>query len=277
MEARKPHFTQSSCHLFGLPPELRILIYEYALISEEAINVDTFSDSRHRSLTALLETCQVIRQEASPVFYKLNTFLAIIRQQSYGVPQNVSILPAFRTRKTANVGRIVILLVYDDGSKAYSRKATSTYLRRVCNAFIRQRALELLVLSAPDSHPEDTTLHVQDGDRQPIDSAEEDEIRLSALIVSAICDRPPRHVVEWSRQHLDESLRWEVEDAIDDAEGDGDWDSLEKVRLRVLCFREQIAMLSEIPVHFSATGHLGRHVDQVDELRDSLNPRQSNK
>ncbi|KAK0303711.1 hypothetical protein LTR82_017459 [Friedmanniomyces endolithicus] len=241
-----PHFTQSSCHIFGLPPELRILIYEYALVSGEAINVDTFSDSRHYSLTALLETCQVIRQEASPVFYKLNTFLAIIRQQSYGVPQNVSILPAFRTRKTANVGRIVILLVYDDGSKAYSRKATSTYLRR-------------------------------DGDRQPIDSAEEDEIRLSALIVSAICDRPPRHVVEWSRQHLDESLRWEVEDAIDDAEGDGDWDSLEKVRLRVLRFREQIAMLSEIPVHFSATGHLGRHVDQVDELRDSLNPRQSNK
>ncbi|KAK0259591.1 hypothetical protein LTR35_018093, partial [Friedmanniomyces endolithicus] len=108
----------SSYHLFGLPPELRILIYEYALISEKAINVDDSSNSSHCSLTALLETCQAIRKEASPIFYKLNTFLAIIRQQYEGIPQNVSILPTFRTSKAARVGRLVILLVYDDGSKA---------------------------------------------------------------------------------------------------------------------------------------------------------------
>ncbi|KAK1808217.1 hypothetical protein LTR12_017422 [Friedmanniomyces endolithicus] len=249
MGAQKHYSTQSSYHLFGLPPELRILIYEYALISEKAINVDDFSNSSHCSLTALLETCQAIRKEASPIFYKLNTFLAIIRQQYEGIPQNGSILPTFRTSKTARVGRLVILLVYDDGSKAYSREATSTYLRRVCNAFIRQRPLELLLSSAPDGHPEDTTLHRQDGSRQPIDSAEEDETRLFGLIVSAIRDRPPRYVVEWSRQHLSEWLRFEVENAVEDAEDDGNWDASEEVLLRAMRFREQVAMLSEIPGH----------------------------
>ncbi|KAK0302563.1 hypothetical protein LTR82_017821, partial [Friedmanniomyces endolithicus] len=271
----KHHSTQSICHLFGLPPELRILIYEYALIAENALNVDDFSNSSHCSLTALLETCQAIRQEASPIFYKLNTFQAIIRQQSEGIPPNVSILPTFRTRKTARVSRLVILLVYDDGSKAYSQKATSTYLRRVCNAFIRQRPLELLLLSAPDGRPEDTTLHRQDGGRQPIDSAEKDEIRLFGYIVSAIRDRPPKYVVEWSRQHLSEWLRFEVEDVFEDAEYDGDWDAKEEVLLRAMRFREQVAMLSEIPCHVRSKGHLGLLVDQVDEMRDGLNPRQS--
>ncbi len=185
------------------------------------------------------------------------------------------ILPTYFTRKNARVGRLVILLVYDNASKAYSRKATSTYLRRVCNAFIRQRPQELLVLSSPDGHPEDTTLHGQDGSRQPIDSAEEDEIRLAGLIVSAIRDRPPIYLVEWSRQHLAEWLRCEVEDAVKDAEGNGDWDVVEEVRLGSGRFREQVAVLSEIPDHVSATGHLGRDVDQVDELKDRLNSQQS--
>ncbi len=185
------------------------------------------------------------------------------------------ILPTYFTRKNARVGRLVILLVYDNASKAYSRKATSTYLRRVCNAFIRQRPQELLVLSSPDGHPEDTTLHGQDGSRQPIDSAEEDEIRLAGLIVSAIRDWPPIYLVEWSRQHLAEWLRCEVEDAVKDAEGNGDWDVVEEVRLGSGRFREQVAVLSEIPDHVSATGHLGRDVDQVDELKDRLNSQQS--
>jgi len=64
---------------------------------------------------------------------------------------------------------------------------------------MRQRPLELLVLSSPDGHPEDTTLRRRDGSRQPIDSAEEDEVRLAGISVSAIRDRPPKYVVEWSR------------------------------------------------------------------------------
>ncbi|KAK0301748.1 hypothetical protein LTR91_026008, partial [Friedmanniomyces endolithicus] len=135
MGAQKHYCTQSSYHLFGLPPELRILIYEYALISEKAINVDDSSNSSRCSLTALLETCQAIRKEASPIFYKLNTFLAIIRQQHEGIPQNVSILPTFRTSKTARVGRLVILLVYDDGSN----EPSDLHLRAINHTILNYR------------------------------------------------------------------------------------------------------------------------------------------
>ena len=275
MQVNEPVPTQSDCHLFSIAPELRNLIYEYALISEEAIDVDCFYKSSHCRPTALLETCQAIRQEASPIFYELNTFRAVIRLQSEGTPQGRSILPTFRAEKTARIGRLVILLVYDDGSKAYSRDATFAYLRRMCNAFVRQRRLDLLVLSFPDGHPEDTTLRRRDeGRRQPIDSAEEDEVRLAGLVGSAIRDRPPKYVVDWSRQHLAEWLRWEVEDASWDTEEDGDWDAAEEVRLRARCFREQVAIFSEIPGQVSATGHLGRRADQMEELRDRFNPRQ---
>lgn len=54
-----------------------------------------WSNSSHCSLTALLETCQAIRQEASPLFYKLNTILAVIRRQCEGTLQNRSTLPTF--------------------------------------------------------------------------------------------------------------------------------------------------------------------------------------
>ncbi|KAK3109731.1 hypothetical protein LTR53_016687 [Teratosphaeriaceae sp. CCFEE 6253] len=248
MQVNEPLSTQSDCHLFSIAPELRNLIYEYALVSEEFIDVDCFSKSRRCRLTALLETCQAIRQEASPIFYELNTFRAIIRLQSEGIPQQRSTLPTFHAAKTARIGRLAILLVYDNGSKAYSRDATFAYLRRVCNAFVRRQRLRLLILSSPDGHSEDTALRKRDESRQPIDSAEEDEVRLAGLVGLAIRDQPPKDMVDWSRKLLDEWLSWELEDALSNAEEDGDWDAVvEESRLRASCFRDQIAMLSEIP------------------------------
>ncbi len=93
-------------------------------------------------------------------------------------------------------------------------------------------------MSFPDGHTEDTTLRRRDEGRRPIDSVEEDEVRLAALVGSAIRDRPPKHVVDWSREHLTEWLRWEVEDASSDAEEDGGRDAAEEVRWRARCFRE---------------------------------------
>jgi len=110
----------------------------------------------------------------------------------------------------------------------------------VCNAFVRQRPLELLGFSSPDDHPEDTTLHGRDGSRQPIDSAEEDEVRLAGLIVFAVRDRPPRYVVEWSRQHLAEWPHCGVEDALEDAEEDCDWNVVEEVRSRPMRFENKL-------------------------------------
>ncbi len=141
MQVNEPLPTLSDCHLFSIAPELRNLIYEYALISEEAIDVDSLSKSNHCCPTALLETCRAIRQEASPNSYELNTFRAVIRLQSEGTPQGRSILPTFRAEKTARINRLEILLFYYNGSKAYSRDATFAYLRRVCNTFVRQRRL----------------------------------------------------------------------------------------------------------------------------------------
>lgn len=57
--------------LLDLPPELRNIIYEFALQWAAAIRVPGIS---HQAATSLLSTCRQIRTEASPLYYKLNRF-----------------------------------------------------------------------------------------------------------------------------------------------------------------------------------------------------------
>ncbi|KAK0277843.1 hypothetical protein LTR35_009679 [Friedmanniomyces endolithicus] len=82
---------QTSCLLLGLPPELRNHIYEYLLLGgeDEAPVHVTDCLSEERGLPpiilqagseelwqppAILQTCQQIRDEATPVYYTTNTF-----------------------------------------------------------------------------------------------------------------------------------------------------------------------------------------------------------
>lgn len=73
-----------SISFLSLPPELRIKVYEYALISPSSMYeiTDTFSTdqnrSRHRKpiVTALLKTCRTINYEAAPILYGRNSLKA---------------------------------------------------------------------------------------------------------------------------------------------------------------------------------------------------------
>ena len=57
-------------HLLNLPAEIRILIYREALVSDEAIDIDT----TNRRVPGLLQINRQIRQEARPLYFLENTF-----------------------------------------------------------------------------------------------------------------------------------------------------------------------------------------------------------
>lgn len=61
----------SKPYIFSIPPELRIRIYEFALVSHKTINV---TKKKYRPQPALLATCHQIRDEAASVYYQSNTF-----------------------------------------------------------------------------------------------------------------------------------------------------------------------------------------------------------
>lgn len=73
-----------SISFLSLPPELRIKVYEYALISPSSMYeiTDTLctdqKKSSHRKpiVTALLKTCRTIAYEAAPILYGRNCFKA---------------------------------------------------------------------------------------------------------------------------------------------------------------------------------------------------------
>lgn len=67
----------------SLPAELRIKVYEYALISPSSMYEITLCTEQDRSshrepvVTALLKTCRTIAYEAAPILYGRNCFKAI--------------------------------------------------------------------------------------------------------------------------------------------------------------------------------------------------------
>lgn len=56
--------------LFRLPAELRVIIYEFAIVQEESIDIET-AGARPPSIA---QSCQIIRQETLPIFYQKNRF-----------------------------------------------------------------------------------------------------------------------------------------------------------------------------------------------------------
>ena len=65
--------TEIHITLLGLPAELRISIYEYALLDANTITVTPSLQQ-----PALLNTCRQIRKEAITVWYQSNVFFAVI-------------------------------------------------------------------------------------------------------------------------------------------------------------------------------------------------------
>lgn len=61
-------------HLLKLPAELRIWIYEYALIEKTIIAV-----IRSFKQPGLLSTCRQIRKEAAQTWYQSNKFVAVVK------------------------------------------------------------------------------------------------------------------------------------------------------------------------------------------------------
>lgn len=61
--------------LLGLPPELRTMIYTYALKSDQHITIDA-----QLQQPSLLLTCHLIRSEASPIHVNENRFEITIRK-----------------------------------------------------------------------------------------------------------------------------------------------------------------------------------------------------
>ena len=79
-EGREDYFP-----LFELPPELRVTIYEMALVESGPIQLTTFCNNQAAELSKgdfcnliagsrALQTSRQIRAEASPIFYARNTF-----------------------------------------------------------------------------------------------------------------------------------------------------------------------------------------------------------
>ncbi|KEQ99737.1 hypothetical protein AUEXF2481DRAFT_194137 [Aureobasidium subglaciale EXF-2481] len=62
-------------NFLDLPPEVRTMIYEFALTHDmKHRGRPLMYDGRHSIKPALLQTCRLIRQEGSEVFYKSNRF-----------------------------------------------------------------------------------------------------------------------------------------------------------------------------------------------------------
>ncbi|KAK0972235.1 hypothetical protein LTR54_017619 [Friedmanniomyces endolithicus] len=260
MPAKDTASTQSACFLFRIPREIRDIIYEFALFSREPIDVDYFTRPSHQ-LTALLETCWTIRKEASSIFFGLNMFVAVIR---------IPYLNTCRKASTRIPRRLVILIVEDDGSKAYSIAHTRDYLEHVWDTFVKPTPLECLVLSFPESHPHETR-------RTGQDYCDEEHIRLSGQVGDAILEELPTAFVDWSLGGISEWLRFEKEDAMEDAEsvGDSDADPIGKASSKALLFGTRVRLLRDIPAKRNTTGQLEYSSRIMDQFRDTHHPRET--
>ena len=78
---------EQKCHFLRIPAEIRLLIYDFVLVSKDSIanahklldsddSIDaTDHDARIGGIDSrLLQTCRAVRQEAAPILYGKNTF-----------------------------------------------------------------------------------------------------------------------------------------------------------------------------------------------------------
>lgn len=90
--------TQQACLFFEPPPEIRVRIYEYAFSPDtdddpvengqlkhdgDCAKFSCVTRENWRTRSALLQACQLIRQEALPVFYKSTSFHLSVNKQNY--------------------------------------------------------------------------------------------------------------------------------------------------------------------------------------------------
>jgi hypothetical protein len=96
LQRAKPRESQNSL-LLNLPPELRNRIYELVLVRHDLIEVDSNhaiydtednveEDKSTIKEPPLLRTCQMIRNEATPLYYSSNTFSCRYNYSSNAFP-----------------------------------------------------------------------------------------------------------------------------------------------------------------------------------------------
>ena len=71
------------CAFLSIPPELRNRIYQYVLIEEPYIDINTSAEEKEGAQPALTRTCHQIRDETLPVLFGRNTFRFSLRGQSF--------------------------------------------------------------------------------------------------------------------------------------------------------------------------------------------------
>lgn len=74
-----PAVTEQDSKLMSLPPEIRKIIFEHALVQPGNLRQKNFATGRlvprEAAEPALTRTCRQIRSEAIPIFYQANTFI----------------------------------------------------------------------------------------------------------------------------------------------------------------------------------------------------------
>ncbi len=90
-------------------------------------------------------------------------------------------------------------------------------------------------------------------------------------------EQPPLSVVDWSRGNISEWLRFEEEDATEDAErgGDSDANPIVGAAPRALLFRTRVTLLHDINAKLYTTGQFACVPHGMELFRDQFHPRKT--
>lgn len=79
------------CHILKLPPEIRVLIYEYATLEQDPVKIKLMNwrgeliiEKENRVQPALAMTCRVFRSECLPLYCRQNTFRLVHHHGTQG-------------------------------------------------------------------------------------------------------------------------------------------------------------------------------------------------
>lgn len=109
MSPLQPEDDQASCLLLALPLEIKMMVYDYLLISQKPIDclehwdgvIVTISVDQHRHPcdveSTILRTCQTIYREALPILYQSNTFVFF----------DPTCIEQFKNRNLASLGKSI--------------------------------------------------------------------------------------------------------------------------------------------------------------------------